>query len=73
MTPDITRCQASGARVEQQIFDIIKKDVCGTCQTSWDGDCSKHVERCEAGFRRQAKAIYEQVVRVREGERQWNS
>jgi len=48
---------------EQRIFGIIRSDVCGQCGTSWDGNCEDHRERCEAGYERQAKKIYWQIVR----------
>ena len=47
-----------------RIYEIIRADVCGVCEVkNIPRDCSRHKRRCEAGYRRQAQAIYEQVVK----------
>ena len=46
---------------EHKIFDIIRADVCLSCNAT-ARECDAHAPRCHAGYRRQAKAIYEQVV-----------
>ena len=49
---------------EQKIFDIIRADVCGQCPSLTDGPlCRKHQPRCHAGYERQAKAIYAEIVK----------
>ena len=57
---------------ERKIFDIIKGEVCGKClqlyldagQTEEDQKkfCPLHMQRCYAGFERQAKEIHRLVV-----------
>ena len=49
----------------ERIFEIIRADVCGMCIKApcWSADtCKGHERRCHAGYTRQAKAIYEQIV-----------
>jgi len=53
-------------RTEQRIFYIIRDDVCGQCQsrTEWlQADCNHSCPRCYEGYTRQARAIYQQVVK----------
>ena len=48
-------------RTEQKIFDIIRADVCGHCSADvWE--CERHTRRCYAGYKRQAREIYLQVL-----------
>jgi hypothetical protein len=47
---------------EQRIYAIIRADVCGICNAS-PFECEHHSDRCYAGYERQAKAIYAEVVR----------
>ena len=52
---------------EQRIFNIIKADVCGMCLeralAGHSETCRDHQPRCYAGYERQARAIYKQIVK----------
>jgi len=53
---------------EERIFDIIRADVCcGTCKAN-AGACDENISRCYAGYERQAREIYRQVVQPLEKE-----
>jgi len=46
-----------------KIFDVIRANVCGLCRLDEGKDeCTSHRPRCYDRYRRQAEAIYEQVV-----------
>ena len=47
---------------EQRIFAIIRDSVCGECPASGRKECGRHRLRCYAGYERQAREIYRQVV-----------
>ena len=51
---------------EQKIFHIIRDDVCGMCMQRpdfHDAGCKHNRPRCYAGYERQAREIYRQLVR----------
>jgi len=55
-----------------QIFDIIRANVCGLCRLDeGKGECMSHRQRCHDRYRRQAVAIYEQVVKPLEEAQTW--
>ena len=61
------QAKAEGAamnQTEQRIFEIIRADVCRECGAGGTPACHLiHRDRCHAGYKRQAKAIYEAVVK----------
>lgn len=44
----------------EKIEAIIRDDVCGMCPVPATASCLSHQDRCRAGYRRQAKAIYKE-------------